>query len=126
MPRQRRGWAMQGGEQFQRRHSPVTTSLLEPILLFSLKVSHSHGYNLLNDLREIGLGSIHPSMVYRTLREMEDLKWVISEWDISQPQGPPRRTYHITPLGEEAIENWKDELSRINQLIATLLNMSEK
>ena len=121
MPRHGRGWAMGNGEGQEKRHSSLTVSLLEPALLVLVKGEPSHGYSLLNDLGEIGLNTLHPSVVYRTLREMEDLGWIQSDWETDQTQGPPRRTYHLTALGEEALQYWKQELARTNEIILQLL-----
>ena len=121
MPRHGRGWAMGNGEGQEKRHSSLTVSLLEPALLVLVKGEPSHGYSLLNDLGEIGLNTLHPSVVYRTLREMEDLGWIQSDWETDQTQGPPRRTYHLTALGEEALQYWKQELARTNEITLQLL-----
>ncbi len=121
MPRHGRGWAMGNGEGQEKRHSSLTVSLLEPALLVLVKGEPSHGYSLLNDLGEMGLNTLHPSVVYRTLREMEDLGWIQSDWETDQTQGPPRRTYHLTAQGEEALQYWKQELARTNEIILQLL-----
>lgn len=121
MPRHRRGWAMGGGPGYADRHSPLTVSMLEPALLVLLKERPRHGYTLLADLDALGMGSLHPSVVYRTLRDMEGLEWIQSDWDTDQTQGPPRRTYHLTAQGEEALQSWKQELGKTEALIRQLL-----
>ncbi len=122
MPRHGRGWAMEQGHE--RRHSSLTGSLLEPVLLVLVKGAPSHGYSLLSELGKMGLNSLHPSVVYRTLREMEDLGWIQSDWQTDQTQGPPRRTYHLTMQGEEALQYWKQELIRTNGIILRLLEQA--
>lgn len=111
MPRHRRGWAM-GAENSERQthHSPLVISILEPALLILLKEQARHGYTLLADLETLGMSTIHPSVVYRTLREMEGLEWIQSNWDTDQTQGPPRRIYRLTTQGESALRNWQNEL----------------
>jgi PadR family transcriptional regulator PadR len=94
---------------------------LEPILLQLLNQRAYHAYNLLYELEKLGLGSIHPSVVYRTLREFDDLQWVISSLDSVETQGPPRRIYELTPLGKTAWENWREELEKAEKLITHLL-----
>lgn len=125
MPRHRRGWAMEGGSNFEDRHSPLTISMLEPALLILLKAQPRHGYTLLADLESLGMSTLHPSVVYRTLREMEGLEWIQSDWETSQTQGPPRRTYRLTIRGEEALRNWQHELGRTRELISGLLERIE-
>lgn len=123
MPRRRRGWAVPaGGEEDLRRHSPLTVSLLEPALLILLREQSRHGYTLLGDLENMGMGTIHPSVVYRSLREMENLGWIESDWDLDQTQGPPRRIYRVTPQGEDALSHWKVELQQTQELIHRLQN----
>jgi len=86
-----------------------------------LKDQPRHGYTLLTDLEKLGMSTIHPSVVYRTLREMEKLTWVQSDWRTDQTQGPPRRTYSLTPQGEEALTIWRGELYKTQSLISQLL-----
>lgn len=121
MPRHGRGWAMVGDPRREERHSPLTVSLVEPTLLVFLKEQPSHGYTLLSDLNAMGMTAIHPSVVYRTLRDMEDLEWIRSDWDTDQTQGPPRRIYQLTEQGEEALQYWRQELGKTNEIILQLL-----
>jgi PadR family transcriptional regulator PadR len=86
--------------------------LIEPVLLLQLHQGLSHGYALLDQLREYGLGHVDPSAVYRALREMEDREWVTSVWDEEETQGPPRRVYQITERGDEALANWIKDLEQ--------------
>jgi PadR family transcriptional regulator PadR len=123
MPRHRRGWMMGGGGgEFPIGHTPLTTSMLEPSLLILIKEQARHGYTLLADLDSLGISTIHPSVVYRTLREMEGLGWIQSDWETTQTQGPPRRTYRLTAQGEEALEVWKHELGKVRDLITLLMS----
>ncbi len=121
MPRHRRGWGINGENGFQHRHTPMTVPLLEPALLILLKEQPRHGYTLLNDLEALGMSMIHPSVVYRTLRDMESLEWIVSDWDTAQSQGPPRRIYTLTPQGEDALRGWQHELEKTQGLIVDLL-----
>lgn len=126
MPRRRRGWAINGqhGENHgnDQFHSPLTTSLLEPALLLLVRQKARHGYTLLNELDQQKMGSIHPSMVYRMLRDMEEFGWIRSTWDTDETQGPPRRNYEITTLGIQALENWQKQLEQHKNLIEQLLS----
>jgi len=125
MPRHRRGWAMGGSPHNEVRHSPLTVAMLEPALLTLINTQPRHGYTLLADLESLGMTTIHPSVVYRTLREMEGLGWIDSDWDTNQTQGPPRRTYRLTVQGEEALQNWRHELGKTQGLIVQLLKRIE-
>lgn len=123
MPRRRRGWAMNGFQnEVSNQHSPLTISLLEPTLLLLINQQPAHGYTLLHDLEEREMGGIHPSVVYRTLRDLEVLEWIESSWDIDKTLGPPRRIYTITDLGKQALSNWKLQLEQHQKSIRNLLD----
>lgn len=107
-------------------HSPLVVSLLEPMLLFFLKQQPRHGYTLLAELDAKGVQSIHPSVVYRALREMEDLGWIQSDWETTKTQGPPRRIYQLTDLGIIVLQKWEQELMNIQGLIGQILNRPEE
>ncbi len=121
MPRHGRGWAMGGGRHSENRHSPLRVPLIEPAILFLLMQKPQHGYSILEAQRGLGLETIHPSVVYRTLRELEGLNWIRSEWDTDNTQGPPRRIYSLTDQGRDAFKSWCQELETIQQIISSLL-----
>jgi PadR family transcriptional regulator, regulatory protein PadR len=125
MPRHRRGWAMGGGPHREGRHSPLKIAMLEPTLLILLEERSRHGYTLLSELEGLGMGTIHPSVIYRTLREMEALEWIVSDWDADQTQGPPRRIYELTAQGESILKNWREEMTQMQAFISSLLNRTD-
>ncbi len=99
---------------------------IEPCLLVLLREGASHGYTLVDGLRRFGFveGSIDPSIVYRTLREMEQEGLVISEWDTTG-SGPPRRVYQVTPAGEEYLQWWIEDLRRTREELDRFLAIYE-
>ena len=110
----RHGWKWQG---VSRR----AVRFLEPTILLQLQAGPAHGYTLLERLREFGLTDLDPSMLYRSLRDMENDGWATSHWDREQSQGPPRRVYSLTPLGEEVLEAWVKDLGTTRSMIDHLL-----
>ncbi len=114
MPRGRHGWGWRGCSRRAVR-------FLEPTLLFLLHHGPAHGYTLLEQLRDFGLETFDPSVIYRVLREMEDQGWVTSTWDDTQTQGPPRRVYRLTALGDEVLRLWVQDLEETRGLIDRLL-----
>ncbi|MCX6028117.1 MAG: helix-turn-helix transcriptional regulator [Chloroflexi bacterium] len=121
MPRGRwgRGGGFGGGACPRR-----IARFLEPCLLLLLRGDATHGYNLLDALRQFGFtpGTVDASVVYRILREMEEAGWVSSQWDTAG-SGPPRRVYTVTPDGEEYLAAWINDLrstrDEIDQFIET-------
>ena len=120
MPRHRRGWAMDQESPEVGRLTPLTGSLVEPALLVLLKEKPQHGYTLVDSLSELGLSTPHPSVVYRVLRDMENLQWISSQWDADASQGPPRRIYALTSQGEVILRKWQFELEKAVELINEL------
>jgi DNA-binding PadR family transcriptional regulator len=100
--------------------------MLQPTLLLLLHHGPAHGYTLLEQLTEFGLLGFNPSVVYRALREMEAQRWVVSTWDDEQAQGPPRRVYTITALGDEALSLWIQDLREAGQRIQHLLGVYDR
>ena len=88
----------------------------------------THGYNLLNGLDEFGFnpGQKDPSLIYRALREMEEIGLVTSEWDSDSSLGPQRRVYQITQDGEDFLAGWVADLRRTRQEIDTLIAAYEQ
>ena len=112
MSQDRRGW----------RHSHGGMGLLEPILLLLLHYEPAHGYTLITHLALYELSSLHPSIVYRNLRNMEAKGWVTSSWDMEGGHGPPRRVYRLSPLGDEILRMYVDDLKSMQTRINDLVN----
>lgn len=96
--------------------------MLEPALLLLLHRGPAHGYTLLEQLGEFGLENLNPSVVYRVLRDMEAQGWVTSTWDEEKTQGPPRRVYRLTALGDEVLAWCVQELRETRRMVDHLLN----
>jgi len=97
--------------------------MLEPALLLLLHHGPAHGYTLLEQLGEFGLGGLNPSVVYRLLRDMEAQGWVTSAWDEEQSQGPPRRVYCLTASGNDVLALWIQDLTEGRKRIDHLLTV---
>ena len=108
------GWRGRGHRRLVR--------ILQPALLLLLHYSPAHGYTLLEQLDEFGLGDLDSSMVYRALRDMEEKGWVTSTWDQEQAQGPPRRVYRLSTEGDEVLAVWAQDLEEARRRIDHLLS----
>ena len=97
--------------------------MLEPSLLLLLHHGPAHGYTLLERLGEFGLEGLNPSVVYRVLRDMEARGWVTSTWDEERTQGPPRRVYRLTALGDEVLDLSVQDLRDTRAIIDHLLGV---
>ncbi len=115
------------GRRWRRRgYSRRAVRFMEPTLLLLLHYGPGHGYTLIDGLSEYGLQAIDPSAVYRALRGMEEKGWVTSEWDEEQTQGPPRRVYHLTALGDEVLRWWIRDLRDTRGMIDGILRTYEQ
>jgi PadR family transcriptional regulator PadR len=97
--------------------------MLEPALLLLLHHGPAHGYTLMERLGEFGLEGLNPSVVYRVLRDMESQGWVSSTWDEEMTQGPPRRVYNLTALGDEVLGWSVQDLQAARAMIDHLLGV---
>ena len=95
-------------------------SYLRPCLLLLLAEDSSHGYELLEQLRELGLRIAEPGGMYRALRSMDEDGLVRSWWEPSQ-SGPARRLYVITDEGRASLKAWIGEIidtrRRLDELV---------
>jgi len=107
--RQRRGWHM-----------------LKPTLLFLMHKGATHGYDLLEQLKEYEISEIDPSLVYRAMREMEVEGMVTSTWDEKDTQGPPRRMYNLTPFGDRILQEYLNDLRNTRNHIDRLIDDYEQ
>ena len=120
-----RGRGMVRGRGRNRRRRVM--SFLQPCLLVMLHGGDAHGYNLMSGLEMFGFspGRSDPSLIYRALREMENIGLVTSQWD-SDSRGPQRRVYQITPEGETDLVGWVSDLKRTRDEIDALLKAYEE
>jgi PadR family transcriptional regulator PadR len=93
---------------------------LRASLLLVLGEGPAHGYDLPALLAPLGLGATDRAFVYRTLRAMEAEGLVRSAWDAS-PAGPARRTYTVTPEGDDWAAGAGATLRETDRLMATWL-----
>lgn len=112
---------MPGRRRWRRGRSRRAARMMEPALLLLLHQGPAHGYTLLEQLEHFGLGELHPSAVYRTLRDMDDRGWLTSTWEEEKTQGPPRRVYRLTAAGNEILAHWFNDLEETRMLIDRLL-----
>ncbi|MFU2158556.1 PadR family transcriptional regulator [Caldisericum sp. AR60] len=101
-----------------------SSNVLLVSILFSLLNKPSHGYSLLDEIKDIGIETedVPYGILYRTLRLMEMEGLVKSEWQVEET-GPSRRIYKITEEGKEYLRDWaKTSKKRVN----TILNLIER
>ncbi|MEN3203010.1 MAG: helix-turn-helix transcriptional regulator [Atribacterota bacterium] len=95
---------------------------IQPCLLLLLAQKRAHGYELLEELRSLFFQeeTLDPSLVYRSLRKMEEDGLILSEWVTGGP-GPARRVYTITEEGRAALDLWVEHIRKQLQRFETFL-----
>ena len=97
----------------------------EPALLLLLRERPAHGYELLEQIKELtGESRIDMGNLYRVLRALEEDGLVTSRWEAGEP-GPAKRTYELTAAGRRLLEEWATALRRSRDRIDTFLDRFE-
>jgi len=82
---------------------------LTPYVLLLLKEWHTHGYDLMQRLMQMGFGGFDQSYLYRLLRQLEEQGVIESSWDTAT-RGPARRVYALTESGKSMLDTWASAL----------------
>jgi len=93
---------------------------VRPCILLMLAEGPSHGYEMLEQIRRLGVRGTDPGGLYRSLRAMEKENIVHSWWEPSQA-GPARRTYVLTDEGRGAMQGSVESLRSVHRLLSGLL-----
>lgn len=99
---------------------------LRPAILLLLAEEPVHGYELMNKLKELGVGrGAEPSLVYRILHVLERSGLAESRLDDSGA-GPARKVYALTPQGMEMLDLWMSNLDEVFELLQQLRERYQK
>lgn len=79
--------------------------LLDVCVLAAIKNEDSYGYKIIKDLKPIL--ELSESTLYTILKRLEEAKMLIVR--STEFEGRLRKYYHITPLGLQRIEDFKNE-----------------
>lgn len=91
-------------------------------LLLCVREDGASGSDLIEEMRDLGFGSVRPGEMYRTLRELKSEGLVVCEGQKAE-YVLSRRRYTITALGEaylellaNALESYRGEVERFFRL----------
>ncbi|MCD6133401.1 MAG: helix-turn-helix transcriptional regulator [Deltaproteobacteria bacterium] len=95
---------------------------LRAFLLFFLLGGESHGYDLIERLKRIGVKyeNYEVGYIYKILRTMEEEGLLESRWNIKE-KGVARRIYTITEKGKKNLEEWVETLSHLKESLDAFL-----
>lgn len=93
---------------------------VEPCVLLLLSRHPSHGYGLMDDLGKHCGHKVDIGNLYRTLRKMENNKWIASNW-YKNKIGPDKRIYRITSEGNTVLHEAVTTLTKTYNLLLRFL-----
>lgn len=96
--------------------------LIQPAILIELAKEPSHGFRILQNLKESGMvdQSLDPAGFYRMLKKLEKADFIVAESPKSSPKA--KHVYKITDLGRKALNNWYDTLTNYRTHIDKVLD----
>ena len=101
--------------------SQMLKGILEGAILRIIQQGDIYGYGLHEKLGTLGFGNIPEGTIYPLLMTMEKKGLLVSHMRPS-PDGPQRKYYAVTPLGETARQTfmvqWSELKDHVEQLIA--------
>jgi len=100
---------------------------LEPFVLVLIASGTCHGYALAARLAELGVapGALDVGELYRTLRELEEVGLVRSDW-VSPTGGARRRDYALTEAGHARLAEWGAVMRERARLVDEFLAAYER
>ena len=93
---------------------------LRACLLLLIRSGPAYGYNLREQLTDLGVVQNDWGRLYRTLRVMEREGLLLSCWENSEA-GPSRRTYHLTERGRAELDRWVESVTEAQGLVDRFL-----
>ncbi len=92
--------------------------VLELIVLLCLRKQDLYGYELVKQVSQVV--EVNEGTIYPLLKRLTNEKYCTTYLKESQ-DGPPRKYYHLSILGEEAMRNqlkeWLSFVEKVNQFV---------
>ena len=103
------------------RPGALARNYLQGCVLLLVAESPAHGYELLDQLSELGLDNVDSGALYRALRSLNEDGLVESWWEKSSA-GPARRTYRRTDDGAECLARWAETVAASSTFLDSFLD----
>lgn len=113
---------MMANEQTPGGMTGAPKNFLLPFILLLLSRMPAHGYELMQQLTNLGFFSLDQGNFYRMMRQLEKDNYVNSEWDTTS-SGPAKRLYSLTDIGEKYLQQYADELQRYQSMLSQFFSM---
>jgi PadR family transcriptional regulator PadR len=105
------------------QRSQMLKGLLDPCLLAITAGEPRYGYEIVSALGEAGLVDVAEGSVYPALTRLERAGLLQAE-RVPSPEGPPRKYYRPTRLGERQLAEWREGWSALATSIDSVLGSS--
>lgn len=86
--------------------------ILEGCVLAIIAKGETYGYEILNEMEKVGFESLGEGTLYPVLTRL-DKNGYISCRKAKSPMGPIRKYYTITDIGQEYLDRFKENYSRV-------------
>lgn len=107
-------------------YSQMLKGILEGCLLSIIGEGSVYGYELSKKLEYHGMRFVGEGSIYPLLLRMQKEKWIIGDVTYgSLSQGPPRKYYRLTELGEEILQQFKSNWTALKKSVDHILAEEE-
>lgn len=90
-------------------------------LLSLIDEEASYGYEMVNKLRERGLGLASEGSIYPLLSRLQK-QGIIEGYLVQSPAGPARKYYRMSEDGREILDQWRKEWRAFSAAVDTVLD----
>jgi PadR family transcriptional regulator, regulatory protein PadR len=100
---------------------------IDTLILSLLQKRDMYGYELAKLVRERSENQfeLKEGTLYLSLKRLEKNKWISSYWGAEQGPGGRRKYYKLTPLGEDGVEQKREEWEFIKKIMDSFLERGE-
>ncbi len=104
---------------FHNWQTQLRKGLLEMALMNLLAEGESHGYEMVQKLRQLKGLEIREGNVYPVLARLQ-VDGLVSTYTLASSDGPPRKYYKLTELGKQVLgrmnEHWNELVAGVEQI----------
>jgi PadR family transcriptional regulator, regulatory protein PadR len=95
--------------------------VLDAVVLAVLADDDGYGYDVVRRIRAAGLDDVGDASVYGTLRRLFG-QGLLSSYVVPSDEGPHRKYYGLTPLGQKALDAQRTEWTAFATTIHAILD----
>lgn len=112
-----------GGEQANspRRDPQLLKGVLPMLILAELAKESTHGYELVQRLRNHGLEDLSQGTLYPVLTRLER-EGLVAYQLVPSPAGPARKNYEITTAGAQRLAQSVGAWQTLTAVVSTVIN----